>query len=177
MVRKPRIHYTETDKAVMWDRWQKGESLERIAQLFDRSHGSVARILRQTGGIRPPNRVRSRRTLSLAEREEISRGVVAGCSLRSIAASLNRAASTISREINRNGGRQQYRATVADQAAWDRDHLSHPLHPGPRGLEEGAVAALATHPPDASFTPPHAKDSRSWPDYRCGVDPGTPGRG
>jgi IS30 family transposase len=120
MARKPRIHYTETDKAVMWDRWQKGDSLEKIAKLFDRSHGSVARILRQTGGIRPPKRVRSRRTLSVAEREEISRGVVAGCSLRSIAASLHRAPSTISREINRNGGRQQYRANVADEAAWDR---------------------------------------------------------
>jgi len=122
MVRKPRIHYTETDKAVMWDRWQKGQSLEKIAQLFDRSHGSVARILRQTGGIRPPKRVRSARTLSLAEREEISRGVVTGRSLRAISASLNRAPSTISREINRNGGRQQYRANLADQAAWDRAH-------------------------------------------------------
>jgi IS30 family transposase len=60
--------------------------------------------------------------LSLAEREEISRGIVSGRSLRSIAASLHRAPSTISREINRNGGRQQYRATVADQAAWDRAH-------------------------------------------------------
>ena len=76
MARKRRIHYTETDKAVMWDRWQKGESLEKIAQLFDRSHGSVARILRQTGGIRPLKRARSTRTLSLAERKEISRGVV-----------------------------------------------------------------------------------------------------
>ena len=54
MPRKPRIQYTETDKAVMWDRWQKGDSLEKIAQLFDRTHSSVARILRQTGGIRPP---------------------------------------------------------------------------------------------------------------------------
>jgi IS30 family transposase len=122
MARKRRIHYTETDKAVMWDRWRKGESLEKIAQLFDRGHGSVARILRQTGGIRPPKRVRSHRTLSLAEREEISRGVVAGRSLRSIAAALNRAPSTISREIKRNGGRQQYRANLADQAAWDRAH-------------------------------------------------------
>jgi IS30 family transposase len=122
MTRKRRIHYTETDKAVMWDRWQKGDSLEKIAQLFDRGHGSVARILRQTGGIRPPRRVRSGHTLSLAEREEISRGVFAGQSLRSIAASLRRAPSTISREINRNGGRQRYRANVADQAAWDRAH-------------------------------------------------------
>ena len=120
MPRKRRIHYTETDKAVMWDRWQQGDSLEKIAQLFDRGHGSVARILRQTGGIRPPKRVRSGRTLSRAEREEISRGVVAGFSLRSIATALRRAPSTISREINRNGGRQQYRAHVADQAAWDR---------------------------------------------------------
>jgi IS30 family transposase len=122
MARKPRLHYTETDKALMWDRWQKGESLEKIAQLFDRTHSSVARILRQTGGIRPPKRVRSRRTLSLAEREEISRGVVSGRTLRSIAVSLNRAPSTISREINRNGGRQHYRANVADRAAWDRAH-------------------------------------------------------
>ena len=122
MTRKRRIHYTETDKAVMWDRWQQGDSLEKIAQLFDRGHGSVARILRQTGGIRPPRRVRSAHTLSLAEREEISRGVFAGQSLRSIAASLRRAPSTISREITRNGGRQRYRANVADQAAWDRAH-------------------------------------------------------
>jgi IS30 family transposase len=122
MPRKRRIHYTETDKAVMWERWQKGDSLEKIAQLFDRTHGSVARILRQTGGIRPPKRVRSSRTLSLAEREEIARGLVSGRSLRSIANSLHRAPSTISREIKRKGGRQQYRANVADKAAWDRAH-------------------------------------------------------
>ena len=88
----------------------------------NRGHGSVARILVQTGGIQPPQRTRSKRVLSLAEREEISRGVFAGQSLRSIAASLRRAPSTISREITRNGGRQRYRATVADQAAWDRAH-------------------------------------------------------
>ncbi len=103
MPRKPRIHYTETDKALMWDRWRKGESLESIAQLFDRTHGSIARILRRTGGIRPPKRTGSRRVLSLAEREEISRGVVAGRSLRSIATSLYRSPSTVSREINRSG--------------------------------------------------------------------------
>ena len=119
---RPRIHYTEADKNMMWERWRKGDSLESIAQLFDRTHGSVARILRRTGGIRPPKRTRSSRTLSLAEREEISRGVVAGQSLRSIATSLNRPPSTVSREINRNGGRQHYRANQADQAAWDRSH-------------------------------------------------------
>ena len=119
---RPRIYYTDEQKELMWDRWQKGDSLEKIAQLFDRGHGSVARILVQTGGIRPAKKTRSSRALSLAEREEISRGIVSGRSLRSIAASLNRAPSTISREIDRNGGRQFYRANVADQAAWDRAH-------------------------------------------------------
>ena len=104
----------------MWDRWAKGDSLEKIAQLFDRGHGSVARILVQSGGIRPPQKTRSRRALSLAEREEISRGVVAGYSLRSIAAVLGRVPSSISREVKRNGSRQSYRASQADQAAWDR---------------------------------------------------------
>jgi len=106
----------------MWDRWQKGDSLHAIARLFDRSHGSIAGVLSRTGGIRPPQKRRSRLALSLAEREEISRGVVAGQSLRTIAVSLGRAPSTISREINRNGGGRQYRASKADQAAWDRAH-------------------------------------------------------
>ena len=119
---RQRIHYTETDKALMWDRWRKGDSLEKIAQLFDRTHGSVARILRRTGGIQPPKRTRSKQALSIAEREEISRGVVVGRSLSSIAASINRAPSTISREVNRNDGRQHYRANVAEEAAWNRAH-------------------------------------------------------
>ncbi len=119
---RTRIYYTETDKALMWDRWQEGESLHSIARLFDRSHGSIAGVLARTGGIRPPPRLRSQRTLSLAEREEISRGVVAGQSLRSIAVTLGRAPSSVSREINRNGGRRRYRASKADQSAWDRAH-------------------------------------------------------
>ena len=117
-----RIYYTEADKALMWNRWQKGESLNSIARHFGRSHSSIQGILSRTGGIRPAPRLRSRRALTLAEREEISRGVVAGQSLRSIAASLGRAPSTVSREINRNGGRRRYRANKADKAAWDRAH-------------------------------------------------------
>ncbi len=117
---RPRICYTEEQKALMWDRWQKGESLCSIAKLFDRNHSSIQPILAQTGGIRPAQRKRSCRSLTLPEREEISRGVVAGCSLRSIAASLARSPSTISREIRRNGGLSCYRASTADQAAWDR---------------------------------------------------------
>ena len=117
-----RIYYTETDKALMWDRWEKGESLNAIARHFGRSHSSIQGILSRTGGIRPPKRTRSQRALTLAEREEISRGVVTGLSLRSIAALLGRAPSTVSREIKRNGGWRCYRANSADQAAWDRAH-------------------------------------------------------
>jgi IS30 family transposase len=122
MKQRRRIYYTETQKALMWDRWQKGESLQQIAQLFDRNHGSIQRILAESGGIRPAQRRRSRLSLTLAEREEISRAVVAGQSIRSIAATLERAPSTISREIKRNGDRETYRASQADQAAWDRAH-------------------------------------------------------
>ena len=105
MNRRPMIHYTEADKALMWDRWQKGESLQTIAQLFDRNHSSIAGVLSRTGGIRPPERARSRLALTLAEREEISCGLVAGHSIRMIASSLVRSTSTVSREIRRNGGR------------------------------------------------------------------------
>jgi IS30 family transposase len=117
---RPRTYYTEADKAKMWDRWAKGESLHSIARLFDRHHPSIRRILARTGGIRPPIRRRSPVVLLLAEREEISRGVVAGHSIRSIAVALGRAPSTVSREIRRNGGRRRYRANQADQQAWDR---------------------------------------------------------
>ena len=99
-----RIYYTQADKALMWDRWQKGESLNEIGGHFGRSHSSIQNIVSQTGGIRPPDRKRSRRCLSLSEREEISRGVVAERSVRSIAADIGRAPSTVSREIRRNGG-------------------------------------------------------------------------
>ena len=122
MKQRARIYYTENQKALMWDRWRKGESLHSIARLFDRGHSSIQGILAETGGIRPPKRRRSRLALSLTEREEISRGVVAGQSIRSIAASLGRAPSTVSREIHRNGGRRRYRASHANQAAWERAH-------------------------------------------------------
>lgn len=122
MKQRPRIYYTEEQKAMMWDRWQKGETLGSIARLFNRHHPSIQRIIAESGGIRPAPRCRSSRCLSLTEREEISRGIAIGHSLRSIATSLNRAPSTISREISRNGGSDKYRASQADQAAWDRAH-------------------------------------------------------
>jgi IS30 family transposase len=120
MKQRPKIFYSEGQKAMMWDRWQRGESLADIARLFDRNHSAIQGILSKSGGIRPAQRVRSRLALSISEREEISRGIVAGRSMRSIAASLGRAPSTVSRELKRNGGCPGYRASKADQAAEGR---------------------------------------------------------
>jgi IS30 family transposase len=94
--------------------------MSSIGRRFDRESSSIFSVLSPSGGIRPPERKRSHHALSLIEREEISRGLVAGRSLRAIAAQLGRAPSTISREVGRNGGRDRYRGTVSDQAAWDR---------------------------------------------------------
>ena len=115
-----RIYYNEAQKRVMWDRWQQGESLHDIARLFNRGHSSIRRIIANTGGIRPPDRKRSRLALTLSEREEISRGIVGGLSMRAMARQLNRSPSTISREIKRNGGIDHYRASEAEHATWDR---------------------------------------------------------
>jgi len=120
MAYRTRIKYTAVQKAEMWDRWQRGESLRSIGRAFDRPSSSIFGQLAPTGGIRPPPRRRARVALTLAEREEISRGVVAGDSIRAIARLLRRSPSTVSREINRNGGRRDYRASHADQAAWHR---------------------------------------------------------
>ena len=94
--------------------------MSSIGRRFDRESSSVFSVLSPSGGIRPPERRRAARALSLAEREEVSRGLVAGRLLRSIAVQLGRAPSTISREVGRNGGRDRYRATRSDQAAWER---------------------------------------------------------
>jgi hypothetical protein len=120
MKQRSRIYYSASQRTLIWDRWQKGETLHQIAGLFDRHHSSIQGIVAETGGIRPAERRRSKLALTLTEREEISRGVVAGRSIRSIATPLGRTPSTISREIRRNGGPGGYRASRADQAAWDR---------------------------------------------------------
>ena len=117
-----RRYITEPERQMIFDRWFKGESQYSIARSLGRGHTSIQGVLSRSGGIRPPPRKRSRRALTLAEREEISRGIVAGRSIRSIAADLGRAPSTVSRELQRNGGQRRYRANKADQAAWDRAH-------------------------------------------------------
>lgn len=115
-----RIYYSADQRAEIWDRWQRGESMSSIGRAFERESSSVYSVISPTGGIRPPDRKRSTLVLSLAEREEISRGLSSKLSLRAIARQLGRAASTISREVRRNGGRESYRATSSDQAAWER---------------------------------------------------------
>lgn len=120
MKQRPRIYYSASQKALMWERWKKGWTLHEIGKLFDRGHSSIHRIIAETGGIRPPDRKRSRLALTLVEREEISLGLAIGHSIRSIAAQIGRAPSTVSREIERNGGRIGYRAAEADSAAWSR---------------------------------------------------------
>jgi len=117
---RKRTYYTDSQKALMWERWKAGWTLHQIGHLFDRPHTSIQTILSRTGGIRPPERRRSLAALSLGEREEISRALVTGESVRAIAARLGRAPSTVSRELQRNGGRDDYRATQADSAAWAR---------------------------------------------------------
>ncbi len=123
---RTRIKYTTKQKTDIWDRWQRGESLTSIGRLFDRPSSSMFNLLAPTGGIRPALRQRPRLSLTLCEREEISRGVVGELSLRAIATQLGRSTSTISREIKRNGGLKRYRASQADQAAWDRAHRPKP---------------------------------------------------
>ncbi len=120
MKRRTRIVYTDAQKAEMWDRWQKGETMHEIARSFDRYHPSISRILTDNGGILPRQRKRSPLALTLAEREIISRGLAQQLTLRAIASQLERSPSTISREIRRNGGHAAYRANKAEQAAWER---------------------------------------------------------
>ena len=112
--------FTSAESAEVWDRWQRGEGLKLIGRVFGRTSSAIFQHLKPHGGIRPAPRRRSRRALSLDEREEISRGVAAGVSLRSVARSLGRAPSTISRELRSNGGHRRYRAAAADKRAWHR---------------------------------------------------------
>ena len=120
MKQRKRIYYSAAQRAEIWDRWKAGESMSSIGRRFDRESSSVFSVLSPTGGIRPPDRKRASQALSVDEREEISRGLSTRCSLRWIARSLGRSPSTISREVQRNGGAHGYRATRSDQAAWDR---------------------------------------------------------
>lgn len=104
--------FTAAESAEVWDRWQRGEGLKAIGRVFGKTSSAIFAHLKPHGGIRPAPRRRSRRMLSMDEREEISRGMAAGVSLRSVARRLGRAPSTFSRELERNGGHRQYRAAA-----------------------------------------------------------------
>jgi len=107
-------------KADLWQRWKQGQSLREIGRALGKHAGSIHGVVSSNGGVIPPARKRSRWALTLAEREEISRGMAADRSIRQIAATLGRAPSTVSREITRGGGARTYRAAEADAQAWER---------------------------------------------------------
>jgi IS30 family transposase len=124
----------------VWRRWRSGEAVKVLARAMRRSPSTVRDLFKRCGGVRPTPRRRGELRLSLGEREEISRGLAAGLSLRAIAAGLGRAPSTISREVANNAGRQAYRALPADAAAWTRACRPKPTklsrRPGLRSMVE-----------------------------------------
>ncbi len=123
-IRRPGL--TSAQKTELWDRWQRGESLKAIGRAFGKPSSSIYCLVSPHGGIRPVERRRSRLCLTLSEREEISRGIVAQHSIRSIARIVGRAPSTVSREVRRNGGYGRYRAARAEAQAWARARRPKP---------------------------------------------------
>ena len=119
MTQGRRVRLSATQRTDLWSRWKAGQSLHQIGRVFGKSHVSIHFLLSQHGGIVPAARRRSLLTLTLAEREDISRGIASGSSIRDIAQGLRRTASTVSREVSRHGGRLQYRASEADHQAWE----------------------------------------------------------
>ena len=116
-----RILFTAKQKDELWERWKNGQSVLAISRALERRNKTgVQRIVALNGGIAPAPRCRAVAALKLEEREEISRGIAAGRSVRRIARGLKRSPSTISREIRRNGGSQTYRANRAERSAWER---------------------------------------------------------
>jgi IS30 family transposase len=115
---RKRREYSVVERRELWERWRCGESYADIARALDRVPSTIYRTICRQGGVAPRERRRSRFALTLGEREEISRGIAAGISARSIAAGLGRSPSTVTREIDRHGGRGCYRAAEADERAW-----------------------------------------------------------
>lgn len=120
MAKMGRPGLPEAQKQLVWQQWKQGRPIREIGFGMGRTPGAIRLLLATNGGIVPPARRRADRSLTLADREEISRGLAAGLSYREIGRRLDRPASTISREIGRNGGAYSYRANRADELAWDR---------------------------------------------------------
>ena len=119
MTEVKRSRFSPVERTDIWGRWKAGQSLHEIGRAFGKPHTSIRCLLLPRGGIPPAARRRSRLALTLAEREDISRGIASGSSIREIARHLDRAASTVSREVTRHGGRPAYRAHEADDQAWE----------------------------------------------------------
>src|SRR6266545_4613284 len=138
MAQRGRPGLRHEQKRELWSRWKAGESLSEIGRALGKQPGSIHGVVASNGGYVPATRRRSPRVLALAEREEISRGLAGGLSVRAIATRPSRAPSTITREISRHGGRTQYRAARADDRAWDRARRPKPCklsaHPRLREL-------------------------------------------
>ena len=118
MIQRKRWRLSPAEKIDIWRRWKCGQSQHEIGRAFGRPHPTIRKILLPCGGIAPATRRRSRLSLTLAEREDISRGIASDSSIREIARLLKRSASTVSREVARHGGRPAYRAHDADRRAW-----------------------------------------------------------
>lgn len=129
------------ERTELWQRWRQGQSLCAIGRALDRFPTTLNREVRSTGGFTPPSRKRNARHLSLAEREEISRGLSAGRTYTQIAAQLGRSVSTVCREVARDGGASAYRATVADSRAWARAKRPKPCKLATYGPLRRAVAS------------------------------------
>jgi IS30 family transposase len=149
MKMRKRIYYNAQQRAIIWERYQQGDSLHDIARFFDRFHSSIQGIIAKTGGIRPQEKTRSALCLTPQEREEISRGLSSQLSIRQIAEQLNRSPSTVSREVNRNGGRKLYRPNKADTAAWERAKRPKPC----KLLLNKALAKLVAMKLNRSWSP------------------------
>jgi IS30 family transposase len=128
-------------KADLWQRWKQGQSLSEIGRALGKHAGSIHSVLSANGGFIPPIRRRSRWALTLAEREEISRGLAMACSIRQIAIKLGRAPSTVSREIHRHGGAPTYRAAEADTQAWAHTRRPKPCRLATSPLLQQIVAS------------------------------------
>lgn len=141
-----RVGFTQAQKTELWERWRRGEQMKSIGRELCKPSSSIFKHIRSTGGFTPIVRRRASAALSLAEREEISRGLVTGHSIRAIARLLKRATSTVSREVARNGGVRRYRAVSADKRAWKRALRPKPcklvLH---EPLRQAVILKLETH--------------------------------
>src|ERR1700719_2240172 len=118
MIERKRTRLSPTERNEIWGRWKAGQSMHEIGRAYGRPHPTIRKLLLPRGGIAPIARRRSRLALTVAEREDISRGIASDSSIREIARGLSRAASTVSREVIRHGGRPAYRAHDADRQAW-----------------------------------------------------------